>query len=151
MNRLYATGTGVPADRSRAEIEKTLTRYGATGFIYGWEGLRALVAFQMNARRIKFLLPMPDKAEVGKTRTGRKRRGAAVEMAHQQEVRRRWRALALAVKAKLEVVASGIVGFDEEFMPYIVMPDGKTVAEHVSPSIAEAYQGGKMKALLPKF
>jgi len=72
-------------------------------------------------------------------------------VAHQQEVRRRWRALALAVKAKLEVVASGIVGFDSEFMPYIVMPDGKTVAEHVSPSIAEAYAGGKMKALLPKF
>jgi len=32
----YAEGTSVPADRSRAEIERTLTRYGADQFAYGW-------------------------------------------------------------------------------------------------------------------
>ena len=148
---LYATGTVVPADRSRAEIERVLTRYKATGFMYGWQDARALIAFEMENRRVKFLLPMPDKLATSRTPKGRRRRGAAAVQAYDQEVRRRWRALALAVKAKLEVVASGIVNFDEEFMPYIVMPDGKTVAEHVQQSIAEAYSTGKMKALLPSF
>ena len=35
----YAATTDVPAEKSRAEIEATLRRYGATGFAYGWESL----------------------------------------------------------------------------------------------------------------
>jgi hypothetical protein len=30
----YAEKTNVPSDKSRAEIESTLRRYGAEGFIY---------------------------------------------------------------------------------------------------------------------
>lgn len=33
----YAEGTSVPMERSRAEAEKTLMRYGAKGFAYAWE------------------------------------------------------------------------------------------------------------------
>lgn len=33
----YAQNTSVPMDRSRAEAEKTLIRYGANGFAYAWE------------------------------------------------------------------------------------------------------------------
>lgn len=33
----YAASTSVSIDRSRAEIEHTLIRYGATSFVYGWE------------------------------------------------------------------------------------------------------------------
>jgi hypothetical protein len=33
----YAEGTSVPMERSRAEAEKTLIRYGARGFLYAWE------------------------------------------------------------------------------------------------------------------
>jgi hypothetical protein len=67
----------------------------------------------------------------------------------QSEEMRRWRALALAVKAKLEVVESGIATFEEEFMAHIVMPDGRTVGEHVAPRIEEAYTSGQPLALLP--
>ena len=35
----YAKRTEVSADRSRAEIEKTLVKYGATGFVTGWAGV----------------------------------------------------------------------------------------------------------------
>jgi len=38
----YAKDTAVTSDRSRSEIERTLTRYGATSFMYGWEQERAL-------------------------------------------------------------------------------------------------------------
>ena len=36
----YAAQTEVSSDRSRAEIERTLRKYGATAFAYGWEGNR---------------------------------------------------------------------------------------------------------------
>jgi hypothetical protein len=52
----YAADTSVSAESSRAEIERTLRRYGADGFAYGWEGSRASVMFAMQNRRIRFLL-----------------------------------------------------------------------------------------------
>lgn len=33
----YAAATDVSSDRTRAEIEKTLLRYGAERFSYGWD------------------------------------------------------------------------------------------------------------------
>jgi hypothetical protein len=34
----YAVGTSVPVDRSKAEIERLLIRYGADHFASGWRG-----------------------------------------------------------------------------------------------------------------
>ena len=39
----YAADTQVSVDASRAEIERTLTRYGATAFMYGWDADRAII------------------------------------------------------------------------------------------------------------
>lgn len=55
----YAANTDVSSDRSRAEIERTLERYGARQFIYGWDQDRALVGFVLNDREIRFVLPLP--------------------------------------------------------------------------------------------
>jgi hypothetical protein len=55
--------------------------------------------------------------------------------------------LALAIKAKLECVGIKIASKEEEFMPYIVMPDGKTVSEHARPWIAQAYENRAVAAL----
>lgn len=38
----YAQNTDVPSDRSRAEIEKTLSHYGAFSFMYGWQDASAV-------------------------------------------------------------------------------------------------------------
>ena len=48
----YAENTSVGTDKSRAEIERTLQRYGADGFMYGWQGARALVQFVAHGRQI---------------------------------------------------------------------------------------------------
>jgi hypothetical protein len=53
----YASETSVSQDRSRAEIERTLQRYGADMFSYGWkdEGddvLYARIGFKMNNCRM---------------------------------------------------------------------------------------------------
>ena len=147
----YAEKTQVSSGKSRLEIEKTLTRYGATGFMYGWQADEAVVAFMMNDRHIKFTLPMPSHEDqtIALTPSGRERDHDAVEIMWEKACRQRWRALALAIKAKLEAVESGITLFEEEFLAHIVLPDGKTtVGSFMLPQIADAYKTGGMPKLL---
>lgn len=149
----YAEKTTVSSDRSRAEIERLLARYGATRFIYGWEEGRAVVGFTMNSRQVRFVLPIPDREarEFTHTPTGRLRSTKAYEEAHEQAVRQSWRALALVIKAKLEAVASGIVTFEDEFLAHIVLPDGSTAGNWMRPQIRQAYETGDMPRLLPYY
>jgi hypothetical protein len=37
----FAEKTTVSSDKSRAEIERTLSRYGASSFMYGWNQAHA--------------------------------------------------------------------------------------------------------------
>lgn len=148
----YADRTDVPSDRSRSEIERTLARYGATQFMYGWETGRAVIGFAMAERRVRFDLPMPDQDDRQFTHTegrGLERSAAAREQAYEQAVKQRWRALALVVKAKLEAVAAEITTFEEEFLAHIVLPDGSTVGHWAAPQLHEAYRTGSMPPLLP--
>lgn len=131
----YASETRVSESNTRGEIERTLARYGATGFAYGTEVGRAMIGFQTAERRIRFLLPLVSPKKV-------------TEKQHAQFVRSRWRALLLSIKAKLEAVESGIETFDEAFLSHIVMPNGQTMAEHALPYVKQAYQTGKMPPLL---
>jgi hypothetical protein len=131
----YAADTTVPVERSRAEIERILGRYGATGFAYGSETSRAMIGFQTKDRRVRFVLPLMPPSR-------------CTEKQAAQFMRSRWRALVLAIKAKLESVEAGIETFDEAFMSHIVMPNGQTMAEHALPYVRDAYQTGKMPPLL---
>lgn len=148
----YADSTTVTSDKSRAEIERTLSRYGATGFMYGWQPATAVVAFEMRGRRVKFTLPLPDKSSREFTHAPRRhteRKPAQIEAAYEQSVRQRWRALALVIKAKLEAVETGIAEFEEEFLAHIVLPNGQTVGSWMLPQVALAYAKGDMPPLLP--
>ena len=149
MTARYAESTTVPSDRSRAEIEKTLARYRATTFQYGWQQDRAAIGFVMSGRQIRFILPLPDRENPDFTRTptGKSRTATAAEAAYEQAVRQRWRALSLMVKAKLEAVASGIVTFEEEFLPHTVLPSGRTVAQEIMPAVESAYATGAVTPL----
>lgn len=147
----FAAETDVTADRSRAEIEATLARYGADAFMYGWEQGRAVIGFRMHDRQVRFSLPMPDRNDPAITHTPAKqlqRNAAAVARAYEQATRQRWRALALVVKAKLEAVESGITVFEDEFLAHLVLPDGQTMGDWARPQVARAYATGVMPATL---
>lgn len=135
----FAEGTEVPIERSKAEIERTLTKFGADQFGYGWKGDSAVIVFRSQGRHIRFVLPLPTEVELKSMR---------VSNAKDKETRRRWRALNLCIKAKLESVATGIETFEESFMAHVVLPDGRTMAEASLPQIAQAYKDGKMPPLL---
>lgn len=136
MMRRYAERTSVPMAQSRTEIEHLLERHGAGGFVYGTISGQAMIAFEMKSRRIRFIVPMP----VAK-RTAEENKIAA-------EHRRRWRALLLVLKAKLEAVASSIVTFDEEFLAHIVIDGNATVGDRIVPTLDAAIQGGNLPHLL---
>ncbi len=133
----YASTTTVSVAKSKAEIEDILQRYGAAGFMSGWLDDRAMIAFQINNRQVRFVLPMPAKnsREFTHSDTGRPRKPEAAHAAWEQGCRQRWRALTLAIKAKLEAVECGIVTFDQEFLAHIVGPNGQTVGDQVIPMI----------------
>lgn len=147
----YATDTSVSVDASRAEIERTLSKYGADEFAYGTRTGEARIQFSMGGRHIRFVLPLPDRNEERFWVTpGRKlrRNEAQAYREWEQACRQRWRALALAIKAKLEAVECGITHFEEEFLAHIVLPNGETYGDFAIPQIAKAYDSGKMPPLL---
>lgn len=79
------------------------------------------------------------------------RTDAQAQAAYEQDVRQRWRALCLCIKAKLEAVEAGITTFEDEFMAHIVLPNGQTMSQHATPMIAQAYETGNVPPLLPHF
>lgn len=147
----YAATTTVAWQTSRDEVERTLTRYGANQFMYGWAPGGAIVAFTAKGRQIRFTLPLPARDAREFTHTPAKnllRSAAEAEKAYDQAVRQRWRALALVIKAKLEATEAGISEFEEEFLAHIVLPNGHTVGQDTIPNIAVMYEVGGMRPLL---
>lgn len=148
----YAERTTVASEASRAEIERTLKRYGADQFMYGWGDGQAIVAFRAHGRHVRFALPLPDPAAREFTHTpgrGQLRSESAQEEAYEQAVRQRWRALALVIKAKLEAVDAGITEFEDEFLAHILLPDGQSVGSWMRPQVEKAYRTGLMPPLMP--
>lgn len=148
----YAENTTVDAGSSRMEIERTLVRYGASAFSYGWDQGQAAISFVKDDRQIRFVLPMPDREAREFTHTparGQKRTPAQAEAEWERASRQRWRALALMVKAKLEGVEAGIVTFEEEFMAHVVLPGGRTVYETIRDDVAESLTTGNHLELTP--
>jgi hypothetical protein len=82
----------------------------------------------MEGRLLRFLLAIPKESA--------------------QEERRRWRALHLAIKAKLEIAKEEIETFDEVFLANIVTYDGQTVGEQLVPQLKAVLSGQSAIKLL---
>lgn len=146
MGYRYAQNTKVPVDKSRSEVERLLMKNGATQFVIGGGIGQALLAFEIKTsdndgepvtRRLRFLVPMPTQ-----TRNMSEHKVKA-------ETKRRWRALLLVLKAKLEAVKSQIVTFDQEFLAHIVVEGSTTVGDRMVPALTKAIeQGGNLPPLL---
>jgi hypothetical protein len=148
----YGASTEVAAGRSRDELEQTLVRYGADGFGYGWDGLKAVITFRFEGTMVRFTIKMPNLKddEFQLTPTGKGRSETQAYKAWEQAQRQRWRALNLVVKAKLEAVDSDITTFQEEFLAHILLPNGETVGDYTLPQLEQVRMSGKkMPKLLP--
>ena len=146
----YAQRTEVSTDKSRAEIERTLSRYGATAFVYGWQGNAASIMFEAHGRRIRYNVPMPSREQFRRSPTGKPRAASAIDREWEQAQRQRWRALSLLVKAKLEAIECGIATFEDAFLAETMIPgSGQTVSEWAQDQLAIGYESGDLPPLLP--
>jgi hypothetical protein len=144
----YANNTTVSPEKTQSDIRKTLQRYGGGKFGIMQEDTAICVVFQYSNLTIRISVGLPDKSEFVTTETGRARKASAANDAYNQAVRQRWRALLLAIKAKLEAVESGISTIEREFMAFIVMPDERDLGDHLIPKLREISTSGKMPKLL---
>lgn len=136
----FAANTSVSVEKTRAEIETLLNRYGASRFGYMTDEHGARIVFEIMGRGVRFVLPLPSRGE--KAFTHRPVRGIQVINTPEQNLklweqacRTRWRALLLCIRAKLEACAAKITTFESEFLAHIVLADGRTVGEAAIPQL----------------
>lgn len=145
---MYASKTAVPVSKSRAEIERMLVKFGATAFASSWDQNKACIQFAYAKSVVRFQLPLPDINDKKFTHITmwRERAQSARQAIFDQEVRRRWRALGLIVKAKIESVNSGVETFETAFLAHLIATkDGETVGEVLIPHL----RGGNHLQLPP--
>ncbi|SRR5258706_9731188 len=148
MTGKYAEGTSVPAAQTKAEIERTLRRYGASGFMYGEQADRAMIGFVMRDRQYRLGITYPPLKSFLRTKTIT-RSPAQAKVAQEAEIRRLWRSLGMIIKAKLEAVEAGISSIEKEFYADSVLPNNQTMYEWGEPQLGEMYASGRMPELLP--
>jgi len=142
----YAAETSVTPARSRAEIEDTVSRYGADQFGYAVDHDHAAIVFRKDARNYRLSVPLPDPKDRAFTLTAHKnpqqRTAIQARESWEQACRQRWRALSLLVKAKMEAVELGVSTIEDEFLANTVMPSGETVGEWARPQVDQLYLTG---------
>ena len=144
----YAVNTSVSVEKSKEEVTKILRKYGADRFGTMEDREKAYLMFEFNRLMIQITVPLPNLEEFMTTDSGRSRKGTAANDAYEQAIKQKWRALVLAVKAKLEAVDSGISTIEKEFMAFVVMPDGRQLSDYIIPELNNIAQSGKMPKLL---
>jgi len=148
----YARHTSVAAEKSRIEIEQTIKRYGADQFAFGESTERAMMQFRLTKPSplvVRFNLPLTTTEKKWNVRT--ESYYAAAVRCGDQQIRQRWRALLLCIKAKLEAVETGIETVEHAFLAEIVLPDGKTMAEWAAPQVQAMIEKRQMPTALIEF
>jgi len=147
---VYAEGTEVSVERSIQEAQSLLRRHAILDVGVTTTRAGGRIQFRTAERAVQFTVLAPgmdDDAVLfypsGKTRPP-KDRPKRVE----QVERERWRALVLTLKAKLESVEAGVETVEQAFLAQILLPDGTTVADQVTPALERAYATGVSANLL---
>jgi len=121
----YAERTKVPIERSIAEATKLVERVGAqsVGVVRDWDTY--VFAFKIGARSYRYDI--------------------VVDPDDPAESRRRWRVLVLQVKTRVTLIEEAGEPIEAAFMPFQVLPDGRTVHDHIGAQLAE----GRAPPMIP--
>ncbi len=131
--RRYASGTKVDVNKTRAELDRILSKHGAIqrATMQDDEKGIAIVQFSLAGRMIRLRIDRDPK-----------------EKKPEQAEREAWRRLLLIVKAKLEIVMAGLSSVEREFLADVLLPSGETVHEKLKVQLVHSYRDGKMPPLL---
>ena len=133
MTTNYVRGASASCAASRGDIESLLAGAGAGQIRFVSEAGRTAISFTAGRRRFRIVLELP-------TGTGQ----GAEDLRHERETRRRWHALALLFRAKVNAVESGVTSFEEEFLAYMLTPAGQSVYQKTRAMIAQSYRGREL-------
>ena len=136
----YTTQT--PTEQTISEIQKMLAGHNVTAFMTEYDGPQvSSVSFKINIddKPMGFKLPCNWRAvqEIFKQKNAnRKRRNGRLEdridESDAQAQRTAWRIIKDWVEAQLALVEVNLVTVPQVFLPYAIMRDGRTLAEHVA-------------------
>lgn len=129
--RFYTTT--VDAARSAGEIGEMVRKYGATLFQIEYDGAGepSAIAFTVHVEEIGADVPVKLRAQTdalaGRLRAGKYRYDADARRAQAHRVA--WRQLRALVEMQLELVANGVVAFEEVFFHGILAEGGKRLVD----------------------
>jgi hypothetical protein len=133
-SRRYAQETTVSVTKSQQELSMLLQKAGADQVLLAWDSMQGTgVRFRMGGRFAQLMVPPPGEKRLRELKNWRPR--WSTQELLDQEQRRSWRALILLVKAKLEAIAAGITTAEREFMPDLLMEDGRRLEEWALPTL----------------
>lgn len=127
--------TKVPVWQSQGDIRKMLASRGGTGVAFvsqpPMEGLEAMIPIDGVTYKIRVTASVPHDSRDA-----------------ERDLRRIWRVLFFHLKSVFEAAASGVLEFREMMMPYVVVKDGRTIAQHILPNLSTAIEG-RPERMLP--
>ncbi len=140
----YAEGSTVTIAQSRQEIGRILTRYKAGAPVFHEEAEVHHLLFSIGKQPIRIDLPVPPPLGPAPRYLNNAQRSQWVARRRkwERETQRRYRALALVLKAKLEAVASGIATVEQEFLADLVTRDGRRIGDALAPQLVRVIEEG---------
>lgn len=127
--------TRIDPEQTIGEIQKILSRYNVAAMMTEYDGPQvSAVSFKLNinGKNLSFKLPCNWRkvAEILKKdpRRLRLKRGETIEI---QATRIAWRVMKDWINAQMALVEIEMVTIPQVFLPWAIMRDGRTLAEHV--------------------
>lgn len=126
----YAEKTKVPISKSKQQIEKLLIDWGVKEYFFGSSPRGDGIGFKYKDKAYKISVPIKaDHSERQKCQM--------------------WRILYMSLKMKLEEIDAGLIGFEDQFLSMMALPDGTTVADFMRlPENLQLLQEAKMPKML---
>lgn len=126
--------TKIEPETTIGEIQKMLSKHGVTAMMTEYDGPAvSAVAFKMNIKgqSMGFRLPCKWKSVLEIFKNDAKVRSRGGMVTREQATRVAWRVIKDWVEAQLALVEINMVTIPQVFLPYAIMKDGRTLAEHV--------------------
>ena len=131
--------TEVAVSKSQDAIRKLIYAHRGTGLMLvsrpPTEGFEAFVEIEKVAYHIRIMATTRSISKQDKN--WRVRSQSTMDALAEQELRRGWRVLYWHLKAMFEAADAGVIDVRNIIMPYVVLKDGMTLADHVRPHMAE--------------
>jgi hypothetical protein len=133
--------TKIDADKTASEIARCLSMHGASAVLTEYDKERGTVTaisfkITLNEQQMGFRLPCDWKPVYAILTKGKKppfgeaKKRQWISTWEMQAVRTAWRIVKDWVEAQMALVETQMVSTAEVFLPYAVMRDGRTLAQH---------------------